>query len=119
MVVILDQIFSNPLIKYHNKLDKNYIKPGRNQNVDITKFEENIKEFRDGFGRNYRLASEQFNSAIKEIDKSITALESVKKYLLKSDNNLRLANDKAERLTIKKLTHNNPTMNEKFNDLEK
>ena len=89
----------------------------KNQNIDITSFEEKITAFKDGFARNYDLASRQFQSAIKEIDKSIASLEKTKNDLLSSENNLRLANNKAEDLTIKKLTHNNPTMRQKFDDL--
>lgn len=82
----------------------------RSQSLDITNFENKLIEFKDKFGRNYRLASEKFQDAIKEIDKSIAALEKTKAALLGSENNLRLAHDKAEDLTIKKLTHRNPTM---------
>ncbi|MBQ0014597.1 MAG: DUF2130 domain-containing protein [Oscillospiraceae bacterium] len=82
----------------------------KNQNIDITNFEENIETFKKGFARNYNLASEQFAKAIEEIDKSIDHLEKIKKQLTSSENNLRLANNKAEDLTIKKLTKNSPTM---------
>ena len=82
----------------------------RSQSIDITNFEEKLLDFKDKFGRNYRLASEKFQTAIDQIDKSIAALQKTKEALLGSENNLRLANDKAEALTIKKLTHNNPTM---------
>ena len=71
-------------------------------------------DFKDKFGRNYRLASEKFQTAISEIDKSIDHLQKIKSALLGSENNLRLANDKAEELTIRKLTYGNPTMQEKF-----
>lgn len=91
----------------------------RNQQLDILHFEENLGEFKDKFGRNYRLASEKFQKAIEEIDKSIAQLEKVKKELLSSENNLRLANDKAEELTIKKLTKNAPSVREMFDDLKK
>ena len=87
----------------------------RNQNIDITNFEENMENFKTGFARNYDLAKRQFGEAIKEIDKSITHLNKIKEALTSSERNLRLANDKAEDLTIKKLTFNNPTMKEKFN----
>lgn len=90
----------------------------KNQNIDITNFEEKINEFKEGFAYNYGQASTNFNKAIAEIDKSISGLTKVKEALLKSDNNLRLANNKAEALTIKKLTYNNPTMKEKFDDLK-
>lgn len=90
----------------------------RNQNIDITNFEEKINAFKHGFARNYDLASRKFNDAIDAIDKSITQLEKTKAALLSSENNLRLANQKAEDLTIKKLTHGNPTMKAKFDDLK-
>lgn len=89
----------------------------RNQNVDITNFEEKIDAFKDGFARNYELASRKFNTAIEEIDKTILHLERTKAALQSSENNLRLANNKAEDLTIKKLTHGNPTMKAKFDEL--
>jgi hypothetical protein len=90
----------------------------KNQNIDVTNFEEKINDFKTGFARNYDLASRQFGDAIKEIDKTMTHLQKTKEALLSSVNNLRLANNKAEDLTIKKLTHGNPTMKEKFNSLE-
>ncbi len=90
----------------------------RNQNIDITNFENELNEFRDGFGRNFRLASEKFKSAIDHIDESIKQLEKTKKELISSENNLRLANDKAEDLTVKKLTRGNPTMAAKFAEVE-
>ncbi len=89
----------------------------RNQNVDITNFEEKIEVFKTGFAKNYDLASRQFKTAIEEIDKTMTHLQKTKDALLASVNNLRLANNKAEGLTIKKLTHGNPTMKEKFDGL--
>ncbi|MBE0662908.1 MAG: DUF2130 domain-containing protein [Bacteroidales bacterium] len=89
----------------------------RNQNVDITNFEEKINTFKEGFARNYELASRKFKTAIEEIDKTIDHLQKTKDALLSSDNNLRLAKQKAEDLTIKKLTHENPTMKAKFNEL--
>lgn len=90
----------------------------RSQNLDITKFEEKIDTFKHGFARNYDLASRQFNTAIDEIDKTISHLKKTKEALLSSDNNLRLANKKADDLTIKKLTHGNPTMKAKFDGLK-
>ena len=90
----------------------------RNQNVDITNFEDKIDDFKTGFARNYDLASRQFGEAIKEIDKTMTHLQKTKDALLSSVNNLRLANNKADDLTIKKLTHGNLTMKEKFDNLE-
>ncbi len=88
----------------------------QNQNIDITHFEEKLVAFRDGFSRNYELASRKFQGAIAEIDKSIDHLKKIKENLLSSENNLRLANDKAEKLTIRKLTAGNPTMKEKFRE---
>jgi len=89
----------------------------RNQNIDITKFEEKMNSFKEGFARNYNLASKKFTEAIEQIDRSIKHLEATKQALLSSENNLRLANDKADDLTIKKLTHGNPTMKAKFDGL--
>lgn len=88
----------------------------KNQNIDITHFEENILKFKDTFGRNYRLASERFTKAIEEIDKTIDHLQKTKEHLLKTNDNLRLANNKAEDLTIKKLTTNSPTVRKMFED---
>ena len=90
----------------------------RNQNVDITNFEEKIETFKEGFAKNYELASRKFNTAIDEIDKTISHLEKTKAALLSSENQLRLANNKAEDLTIKKLTLGNPTMKAKFDELD-
>jgi hypothetical protein len=89
----------------------------RNQNIDITNFENKIDDFKTGFARNYDLASRQFKTAMDEIDKTIDHLQKTKDALLASVNNLRLANNKAGDLTIKKLTHGNPTMKEKFEGL--
>ena len=91
----------------------------RSQNVDITKFETQLDEFKTAFGRNWRLASEGFEEAVKRIDEAIRDLEKTKEALHKSANNLRLANDKADDLTIKKLTRGNPTMAGKFAELNK
>ena len=88
----------------------------RSQSVDVSNFENQLMDFREKFGRNYRLASERFKTAIDEIDKSIQHLQKIKDALIGSENNLRLANDKAEALTIKKLTRNNPTMKAKFEE---
>lgn len=90
----------------------------RNQNIDISNFEEKMESFKEGFGRNYRLASEKFKKAIDEIDKTIDHLQKTKEALLSSENNLRLANNKAEELTIKKLTSGNETMAKMFEELE-
>ena len=89
------------------------------QNIDVTNFEERLNQFKNGFSRNYQLASDKFQAAIKDIDKSIAALMKVKENLIGSENNLRLANDKADEITIKKLTHGNPTMKQKFDELGK
>ena len=89
----------------------------RSQNVDITNFEDNMNKFKDGFAKNYDLASRKFKTAIDEIDKTIDHLQKTKEALLSSGNNLRLANNKAEDLTIKKLTRGNPTMTAKFGEL--
>ncbi len=90
----------------------------RNQNIDITHFEEDMENFKQSFARNYELASRKFSTAIEEIDKTIAHLQKTKEALLSSENNLRLANNKAEDLTIKRLTRNNPTMAAKFAELE-
>ncbi|PIP56472.1 hypothetical protein COX05_02865 [candidate division WWE3 bacterium CG22_combo_CG10-13_8_21_14_all_39_12] len=89
----------------------------RSQNIDITHFEENISKFKDGFAKNYDLASRKFKTAIEEIDKTIDHLQKTKDALLSSENNLRLANNKAEDLTIKRLTQGNPTMTAKFEEI--
>ncbi|MCP9940506.1 DUF2130 domain-containing protein [Synechococcus sp. Cruz CV12-2-Slac-r] len=88
------------------------------QNIDITTFENDLDEFRTGFARNYELASKRFKTAIEEIDKTIDHLQKTKDALLGSENNLRLANNKADELTVKKLTKSNPTMARKFADLK-
>ena len=92
------------------------LEDARRQSIDVTNFEQQLNLFREGFDRNYRLASEKFRSAIEGIDKSIASLQKIKDALLSSENNLRLANDKAEALTIKKLTRGNPTMKVKFDE---
>lgn len=91
----------------------------RNQNIDITHFEENMEAFKSAFARNYDLASRKFQTAIDEIDKTIDHLQKTKEALLSSENNLRLANNKADDLTIKRLTRGNPTMQAKFAELSK
>ena len=88
----------------------------RKQNIDVTNFETKLEEFKSGFAKNYDLASRKFHSAIDEIDKSITHLQKTKEALLSSERNLRLANDKADAVTIKKLTRSNQTMKQKFKD---
>jgi len=91
----------------------------RNQNIDITNFEDKVNKFKEGFARNYDLASRRFQEAITGIDKTIKELEKTKAALLSSENNLRIANEKTEDLTIKKLTYGNPTMKAKFDALNK
>ena len=90
----------------------------KTQNIDISNFENDLNEFKDKFSRNYRLASEKFKKAIEEIDKTIDHLQKTKEALMSSENNLRLANNKAEDLSIKRLTRNNPTMAAKFAELD-
>lgn len=90
----------------------------KNQQIDVQHFEENMQAFKDGFARNYRLASERFATAIEEIDKSISHLQKIKDALLSSENNLRLANNKAEDLSIKKLTKNAPSVKAMFDQLK-
>ncbi|WP_125099851.1 DUF2130 domain-containing protein [Leucobacter chromiireducens] len=89
----------------------------KSQNIDITEFESELDTFKSAFGRNFELASTQFHEAIKRIDTSIREMEKVREQLLKSENNLRLANDKAQGVTVKKLTRGNPTMQAKFAEL--
>jgi len=89
------------------------------QNIDVTNFENQLNDFRNSFGRNYRLASEKFATAIDSIDKSISQLQKTKENLLRSEDNLRIANNKADELTVKKLTRGNPTMTTKFAEINK
>jgi hypothetical protein len=123
MYVIRPQFFI-PIITLITNLSKKSLEYKKElllvkeQNIDITHFEENINSFKEGFGRNYRIASEKFKKAIEEIDKTIDHLQKTKDALLSSENNLGLANNKAEDLTIKKLTNNNPTMSKMFDDLK-
>ena len=91
----------------------------RNQSIDITTFEDKLNTFKDGFAKNWFSASDHFDKAIEEIDKSISRMQKVKQELTTSENQLRLANQKADDLTIKKLTYGNPTMKSKFDDLKK
>ncbi|NQS88723.1 DUF2130 domain-containing protein [Patescibacteria group bacterium] len=91
----------------------------KEQNIDVSNFEQKLDDFRNSFGRNYRLASEKFKTAIESIDKSIVQLQKTKENLLRSDDNLRIANNKADDLTIKKLTRGNSTMQNKFEELSK
>ena len=111
MISLLRNAAMNSM-KYKTEL--NLIK---SQNVDISNFEENINKFKEGFAKNYELASRKFKTAIEEIDKTIDHLQKTKDALLSSENNLRLANNKAEDITIKKLTRGNPTMTAKFDEL--
>ena len=112
-LITLIQSLSNKSLQYKKELEIQ-----KNQNIDISHFEENINNFKESFGRNYRLASEKFKKAIDEIDKTIDHLQKTKEALLSSENNLRLANNKAEDLTIKKLTNNNETMKKLFEDVK-
>ncbi len=100
-------------VKYRQQLEE-----ARNQQLDIAHFEENMNAFKKDFGRNYDIASRKFNTAIEEIDKTITHLQKTKEALLSSENNLRLANDKADRLTIKRLTKDAPSVRQMFEELE-
>lgn len=124
MYVIRPQFFI-PLITLlrnaaeHTLAAKKELAVIKEQNLDITHFEEDLAEFKMGFARNYELATRKFETAIDEIDKSIAHLQKIKENLLASGNNLRLANNKAQDLTIKKLTKKNPTMREKFDALQK
>lgn len=124
MYVIRPQFFI-PLITLirgiavHSLEYKKELQVIQNQNIDISHFEENMNAFKEGFNRNYRLASDKFKKAIEEIDKTIDHLQKTKEALLSSENNLRLANNKAEDLTIRKLTNNNETMAKKFEELNK
>ncbi len=124
MYVIRPQFFI-PLITLIRSMALNSLKYKKElkiiqqENIDITHFEENMNSFKESFARNYRLASDKFKKAIEEIDKTIDHLQKTKEALLSSENNLRLANNKADDLTIKKLTSNSPTMAKIFEDKEK
>lgn len=113
MITLLRNAALNTL-KYKNELAE-----VKAQNIDIANFEEELNKFKEAFGRNYELASQKFAKAIAEIDKSIDHLQKIKDALLGADRNLRLANDKAQDVTIKKLTKGNPTMAAKFEELSK
>ena len=91
----------------------------KNQDIDVSNFEAKMLDFQDKFGKNYARAQEKFQTAIDEIDKSIAHLNKIKEALISSENNLRLANDKAQDLSIKKLTRGNPTMQKKFEEARK
>lgn len=124
MYVIRPQFFI-PVITFLRNAALNTLEAKRElkamqvQNMDITHFEEDLNKFKEGFGRNYSLASRKFMSAIDDIDKAISNLQKMKEDLLGSENNYRLANSKLEDLSVKKLTRNNPTMKKKFDELEK
>jgi hypothetical protein len=124
MYVIRPQFFI-PVISFLRNAAQNSLKYRqelqlvKNQQIDILHFEENLKSFKDGFGRNYRLASDKFKLAIEEIDKTIDHLQKTKNALLSSENNLRLANNKADEITIKKLTKDAPSVKAMFEDLHK
>lgn len=123
MYVIRPQFFI-PMITLLRNAAKNALqyrqelRAVRNQQVDIRNFEENMNAFKEGFARNYRLASEKFSTAIDEIDKTIDHLQKTKAALLSSENNLRLANNKADELSIKKLTKNAPSVKAMFDELK-
>lgn len=123
MYVIRPQFFI-PIITLIRNLSLNCLDYKRklalveNQHIDISNFEKNINIFKEGFGRNYRLASEKFAKAIEEIDKTIDHLYKTKDALINSENQLRLANNKIDDLTIKKLTHGNETMTKMFEELK-
>ena len=119
MYVIRPQFFKSMITLLVNAAKKSLeykkqLAVAQSQSVDVTNFERQLLDFKDKFGRNYRLASEKFHKAIEEIDKSIDHLQKIKDALIGSENNLRYANDKAEELTVKKLTRNNPTMKALF-----
>lgn len=121
MYVVRPQFFM-PIISLLTQASKKSLEYKRQlalakqQSVDVTNFETQLLDFKDKFGRNYRLASEKFSKAVEEIDKSIDHLQKIKEALIGSENNLRLANDKVEDLSIRKLTRNNPTMKAKFDE---
>lgn len=124
MYVIRPQFFI-PVITFLRNAALNTLEAKRElkamqvQNMDITHFEEDLNKFKEGFSRNYNLASRKFMSAIDDIDKAIANLQKMKEDLLGSENNYRLANSKLEDLSVKKLTRNNPTMKKKFDELER
>lgn len=113
-LITLIRNLSSKSLEYRKELENI-----KSQNIDITNFQVKMEQFKNDFGRNYRLASEKFKKAIDEIDKSISSLQKTKEALLNSENNLRIANGKAEELTIKKLTRGNETMKKMFEEAEK
>ena len=110
-LITLIRNLSNKSLEYRKELEL-----VKTQNIDITDFEERMEQFKNDFGRNYRLASEKFKKAIEEIDKSINSLQKTKDALLRSEDNLRIANGKAEDLTVKRLTRGNETMKKMFEE---
>ena len=124
MYLIMPQFFI-PLITLIRGMAMNSLKYKKellmiqNQNIDISHFEDNLTAFKEGFARNYRLASDKFKKAIDEIDKTIDHLQKTKEALLSSENNLRLANNKADDLTIQRLTKGNETMKKLFSEKKK
>ncbi len=124
MYVIRPQFFASMITLLVNAAKntvgvKKELALARQQSIDVTHFEEQLLDFKDKFSNNYRLASEKFAKAIDEIDKSIDHLQKIKDALIGSERNLRLANDKADALSIKKLTRGNPTMKAKFDEARK
>ena len=121
MYVIRPQFFIPLITILRNAAVKNLdsqreLRRIQEQNTDVIKFEENMRKFKDGFANNYRMATERYENAIKEIDKSIVHLQKIKEELTASARQLRLANDKVEDLSIKRLTRGNATMQEKFEE---
>ena len=124
MYVIRPQFFIPIITLLRNAAEhsleyKNQLIQIREQNIDVAKFENELFKFKQAFGKNYELASRQFLNAIDQVDKSIQNMQKIKEQLQKSINNLRLANNKAEDVSIKSLTHNNPTMTSMFDNLKK
>ena len=117
MYVVRPQFFI-PIITLLRNAAMNSMKYKAELSLIRSHFEDKINTFKEGFARNYELASRKFKTAIDEIDKTISHLQKTKDALLSSENNLRIANNKAEDLTIKKLTHGNPTMKAKFDELK-
>ena len=113
-LITLIRNLSSKSLEYRKELESI-----KNQNIDITNFQVKMEQFKNDFSRNYRIASEKFKKAIDEIDKSIANLQKTKEALISSENNLRIANGKAEELTIKKLTRGNETMKKLFKEAEK
>jgi hypothetical protein len=122
MLVIRPQFFIPIITTLRNAAMKSLavkseLESVRSQNIDITNFEKELEDFKEGFGKNYGIASKKFHEAIKQIEDAIKDLEKVKDSLLGSERQLRLANDKAQDVTLKRLTKNNPTMEQRFKEL--